>query len=251
MIVKTGKEEEEINKTVKARRIQRTNECKYLGITISTDGQLTEHIKELNSRCDFINREICAIRGKTQVEKEELRVKLRLFETCLMPAFLYGIEAWKKLSKAEIQHLEKVQGNSLKRIFSLPIITPYIGLIIETGVWPAEQRMNYSSLMLQLVYISQYKQQPGYIAQTNIIYTRTNSTQNHSNTCYDKGRTIAEELNIKLEKAAIMKKSDWKRTVKTKIKLRIKFKKEQKRKLRIKPNQLRTVAEEKWEKRIT
>ena len=48
-----------------------------------------------------------------------------------------------------------------------------------------------------------------------------------------------------------MKKSDWKRTVKTKIKLRIKFKKEQKRKLRIKPNQLRTVAEEKWEKRIT
>ena len=39
-----------------------------------------------------------------------------------------------------------------------------------------------------------------------------------------------------------MKKSDWKRTVKTKIKLRIKFKKEQKRKLRIKPNQLRTVT---------
>ena len=30
-------------------------------------------------------------------------------------------------------------------------------------------------------------------------------------------RTIAEELNIKLEKAVIMKKSDWKRTVKDKI----------------------------------
>ena len=46
MIVKTGREEEEINKTVNARIIQRTNKCKYLGITISTDGQLTEHIKE-------------------------------------------------------------------------------------------------------------------------------------------------------------------------------------------------------------
>ena len=109
---------------------------------------MTEHIKELNIRCDIINREICAIGGKTQVEKEELRVKLKLFETCLMPAFLYGIEAWKKLSKAEIQNLEKIQGNSLKRIFSLPITTPYIELIIETGVWPAEQRTNYSSLML-------------------------------------------------------------------------------------------------------
>ena len=55
MIVKTGREEE-INETVRAGRIQRTDKCKYLGMTISTDGQLTEHIKELNnSKCDIIN----------------------------------------------------------------------------------------------------------------------------------------------------------------------------------------------------
>ena len=41
--------------------------------------------------------------------------------------------------------------------------------------------------------------------------------QNHSNNSYDKVRTIVEELNIKLEKAVIMKKSDWKRTAKDKI----------------------------------
>ena len=46
-------------------------------------------------------------------------------------------------------------------------------------------------------------------------------TRNYSNTFYDKVRTIAEELNIKLEKAVIMKKSDWKRTVKDKIKNQI------------------------------
>ena len=55
MIVKTGREEEKRNQTVKAGRIQRTDKCKYLGMTISTDGQLTEHIKEPNSRCDIIN----------------------------------------------------------------------------------------------------------------------------------------------------------------------------------------------------
>ena len=48
--------------------------------------------------------------AKTQVGKEEVRVKLKLFDTWLMPAFLYGMEAWKKLSKAEIHQLEKVQG---------------------------------------------------------------------------------------------------------------------------------------------
>ena len=65
-----------------------------------------------------------------------------------MPALLYGREAWKKLSKAEIQNGEKIPGKALKRIFSVPITTPCIGLIIETGLWPAEQRINYSSLML-------------------------------------------------------------------------------------------------------
>ena len=113
MIVKTGREEEEeINETVKAGRIQRTDKCKYLGVTISTDGQLTEHIKELNSRCDTINREISAIGAKTQVGKEEVRVKLKLFETCLMPALLYGMETWKKCcqkQKFKIQKKSKVK----------------------------------------------------------------------------------------------------------------------------------------------
>ena len=33
-----------------------------------------------------------------------------------MPAILYRMEAWKKLSKAEIQQLEKIQGKTLKRL---------------------------------------------------------------------------------------------------------------------------------------
>ena len=41
--------------------------------------------------------------------------------------------------------------------------------------------------------------------------------QNHQNTFYEKVRTIAEELNIKLEGAVIMKKSEWERTVKDKV----------------------------------
>ena len=84
------------------------------------------------------------IGAKKQVGKEEVRVKLKLFQACLMPALLilYGMEAWKKLSRVEIQNIEKIQGKALKGVFSLPITTPYIGLIIETGVWPAEQRIN-------------------------------------------------------------------------------------------------------------
>ena len=112
MIVKTGqKQEEEINETVKAGRIQITDKWKYLGMKISTDGLLAGHIKELSTRCGTINREICAIGAKTEVGKEDVRVKLKLFETCLMPALLYEMEAWKNFQKqkSNIQKKFKVK----------------------------------------------------------------------------------------------------------------------------------------------
>ena len=62
----------------------------------------------------------------------------------VMPAYLYGLEAWGKIDKNEINEMEKIQGRALKRIFNLPISTSYIGLIMETGTWPANQRIQYS-----------------------------------------------------------------------------------------------------------
>ena len=141
---------------------------------------------------------------------------LKLFETCLMPALLYGMEAWKKSSKAEIQHLEKIQGKTLKRIFNLPIATPHIGLIIETGVWSAEQRMNYSLLMLYQNIINCSKDR----LVKQIIQDQ--KAQNHRNTFYGKVRTVTEELNIKLEEVVTMKKSEWKRAIKCKVQNKIK-----------------------------
>ena len=76
MTVKTRREEE-INKAAKAGRIQITDKCKYLRMTISTDRQLTEDIKEPSTRCDIIKKRNICKGAKTQVGKEEGRVKLK------------------------------------------------------------------------------------------------------------------------------------------------------------------------------
>ena len=122
-----------------------------------------------------------------------------------MPTFLYRIEAWKKMSQAEILHLEKIQAS--KRIFNQPITTPYTGLITETGVWSAEQRINYSSLMLYHNIINSSKDR---LARQK---TQEQRVQNDQSTFYEKVRTTAEE---KLETGTTMKKSEQKRTIKDK-----------------------------------
>ena len=70
--------------------------------------------------------------------------------------------------------------------------------------------------------------------------------QNHQNTFYGKMRTIAEELNIKLEAAVTMKKSQWKRTTKDKVQNKIQERvgKEMENKTK-----LRTVREDNWERK--
>ena len=93
-----------------------------------------------------------------------------------MPALLilYGMEAWKKLSRVEIQNIEKIQGKALKGVFSLPITTPYIGLIIETGVWPAEQRINGTiALSYPLLLLMTHHEKTGLKALFTVALTIT------------------------------------------------------------------------------
>ena len=143
MVINTGKEPEEA-------MVERVNEgiVQKTDMVINKSGNLKDHILELNRKCEVINREISAIRAKHQVGKEEFRVILKLYETWLIPALLYGLEALGKIGKDEMNQIEKIQGITLKKIFSLPISTSYIDLTIQAGAWPAYQRIQYSTMML-------------------------------------------------------------------------------------------------------
>ena len=86
--------------------------------------------------------------AKNQVGKDKIRVKLKLFDTCLMTALVYGMEAWGSIKLMEMREIENIQGKTLERIFQLPVSTTYTGIIRETGIWPAEQNIQYATMML-------------------------------------------------------------------------------------------------------
>ena len=65
-----------------------------------------------------------------------------------MPALIYGIDAWGCIKKEEMQEIERTQGKTSKKIFKLPLSTAYTRILMETGIWPAEQRIQNATLML-------------------------------------------------------------------------------------------------------
>ena len=65
-----------------------------------------------------------------------------------MSALTYGMEAWVNIRSVEMRQIEKIQGKALKGIIQLPGSTAYTGIIMETGIWPAGQKIKYATMML-------------------------------------------------------------------------------------------------------
>ena len=83
-----------------------------------------------------------------------------------------------------MNEIEKIQERALKRILNLPISTSCIGLIIETGTWPANQLMQYSKMMLyHNIMNSDHKR-----VARKILAEQTKS--NHKNTIISKLKQI-------------------------------------------------------------
>ena len=220
--------------------VQETDIYKCLGMVINKSGNLKDHILELNRKCVVINREINAIGAKHQVGKEEIRLKLKLYETCLMPALIYGLEAWGKIDKDEMNEIEKIQGRALKMIFNVPISALYIGLIMEAGTWPANQRIQYSIIMLyHSIMNSDHKR----VARQIIAEL---SKSNHKNTMISKVKQIAQETGLKIKNVENMSKSKWKKQVKEKIGKSIE---ERTRQEMANKTKARTIVEDNWERK--
>ena len=65
-------------------------------------GNLKEHVKETESEANRILRETNGISSKQNVGREEVRIKIKIFETCLAPAILklMGLKhGWGKIPK--------------------------------------------------------------------------------------------------------------------------------------------------------
>ena len=202
---------------------------------------MEDHVVELNKKnVKESSREVSAFGAKHQVGKEEIRrVKLKSYKTCLLPALLYRLEAWRKISKNKMNKIEKNKGKALKRIFSLPISTSYISLIMKTGAWPDNVRMQYRTMMLyDDIRNSDHKS-----VAKNILAEQTK--HNHRNTMISKVEQMTQEIRIKIKNVESMSKSKWRKQAKQKIGKLIK-----KTKLEIEnEKKARKMTEDKWERK--
>ena len=177
---------------------------KYLGITISMK-EMQTIVTSISSELKIWNNQQRNGYNRIKNTSSERRIKNYLTNVYYQPSWR-GYKTGKNCLKQKYNNYKKIQGKALKSIFNLSTTTPYMGLTIQTRVWSAEQRINFNSLMLYSNIINSSK-----VRLTKQIIQEQRS------------KIRLRELNLKLNAEVTMKKSEWKRRIK--IKLRIKLKK--------------------------
>ena len=85
---------------------------------------------------------------RSRVGNLSVALKLELYSVVQISVLLYNLSAWAKWTKSDIDTLEKFQACTLKRLLNLPVSTPYLGLLWETGIWRISDEVLYKQVML-------------------------------------------------------------------------------------------------------
>ena len=137
-----------IKVSVKKGEIKQTNEYKYLGEWYNEKGDHTTSLKKRKEKINYFIKQIKYYGNEFKLGKYALMTRVKIYKTVVFPSIFHNIEAWSSINKNEMDELEKIQANIIKRICEQRVTTPYYGLISELGIWPVKNQVEYKRIIL-------------------------------------------------------------------------------------------------------
>ena len=200
-----------IEEEVELGRLNTVEKKDYMGMILNSEGNLKDHIEEMDRKACNSYKEILSIGSPCQVGAEYLNVRLELFQKCLLATIVYGIPAWGSISDKEIDSIEKIHGKYLKKLLQLPVSTPYAPIIMETGLWTLKERYKYLVMMVFHEIMNSDKDR-----KSREIIVHQIQNRKISNTIYGRVVEIGKETKIDVSQVMV-KKSKWKKLCKERI----------------------------------
>ena len=139
-----------------------------------------------------------------------VQTRFKLVNAVIMQGILYNVEVVPHLDQEELKQLESMQHNILTRMIEVPISTPYMGMLLETGMWTMEARVNYKKLMLYHNIINSDEKR----VIKKILEIQKKEVR--KTTWYASIKEMLRVYNIE-KTAEEVQKSEWKKEVKEKI----------------------------------
>ena len=197
-------------------KIDETNEEKYLGDVISSDGRNIKNIKARLAKGKGIVSNIISKLEGIPFGKHFFEVGVLLRDSLLVSSVLFNAEAWYNLTAAELDLIETVDMSLLKQILNAPRGTPKEMVYLELGCLPFREIIREKRLRF-LHYILNSD-------QNSLVHKFFNTQMKHK-TKKDWVTTVLEDLKVldlehlSMEEIRIMKKTCFTNLIKQNIQL--------------------------------
>ena len=137
-----------VTATVKNGAFEEVYEYNFLGTWMDKSGKYKINILKKKQKLPYMISSIKFIASTFKMGKMSTQARMKLMNAILMQSLIYNAEAFANFTKEEVKMLEGTQAQALKELLELPVSTPYLPLLMETGMWTMEARINYKKLML-------------------------------------------------------------------------------------------------------
>ena len=212
---KGSKNIQELETQVKRGKIRRTQEYKYVGNWYNEKYNHETSIKAKANKVQGIISQIKYYGDSYKVGNMVYQVRMQIFESTVVQTIYHNVETWSKITKKEIEQLERMQKDILTEMMELPKSTPYFGLLSELGIWPFEQLLSYKRIML----LHQILRSNDNRFLKEVIIDQIRDT--YPGCWMEQTKEICNEYNLSIQLIRCMKKGKLKRILKNKIQQRL------------------------------
>merc|ERR1712080_606451 len=112
--------------------LQVVEEYKYLGDIIRIDDKYSSMIKERKNSITGLVAEIVSI--SCELKELSILASLQYLQGIIIPKLLLNSETWNNLVNQDIEEMEQIQSQNIKRMLKIPYTTPTRGLYHELGI---------------------------------------------------------------------------------------------------------------------
>ena len=213
-IVHPTREDDTITNCVKSGQIMRVPEHKAVGVWIDERGTYMVNIEKNLKRMPHMVATVKAQASAENMGKLAVQARLKLVNAVVTLSLLYGVENIPTVTNNEVKKLESMQHQILSQILEVPISTPYMGLLMETGMWTMKARIDYRKLML----FHNIKNSEDSRIIKQIL--KVQEEEIRETTWYADIQGLLEKYQVTSQVEEVLK-SAWKKEVKEKIKRKI------------------------------
>ena len=130
--------------------IKEVDKDKYLGDVISNDGKLDKNISSRVGKLIGVTAQILNTLKELCLGQHYFSVAMLLRQSIFLPVLLLNSESWVNLTRKNIEDLEIMDRNLLRKILGAPSKTPSAALYLELGCLQITYLIKYKRIMWSL-----------------------------------------------------------------------------------------------------